>query len=44
MIKDVELVPLQARADDRGYLIKMIRADDPHFTKFGEVYIVGAGL
>lgn len=41
MIQDVKLVALQARVDDRGYLIKMIRADEPHFTKFGEVYIVG---
>jgi dTDP-4-dehydrorhamnose 3,5-epimerase len=41
MIKDVKLVALQARADDRGYLVKMIRADDEHFTRFGEVYIVG---
>lgn len=41
MIKDVQLVELKARVDDRGYLIKMIRADDSHFTRFGEVYIVG---
>lgn len=41
MIKDVKLVELKARVDDRGYLVKMIRADDAHFTKFGEVYIVG---
>jgi dTDP-4-dehydrorhamnose 3,5-epimerase len=41
MIKEVKLVELKARVDDRGYLVKMIRADEPHFTKFGEVYIVG---
>ena len=41
MIKDVRLVELAARVDDRGYLVKMLRADDPHFTTFGEVYIVG---
>jgi dTDP-4-dehydrorhamnose 3,5-epimerase len=41
MIKDVRLVELKARVDDRGYLVKMLRADDPFFTKFGEVYIIG---
>jgi len=41
MIIDVKLVELVTRVDDRGYLVKMLRADDPHFTKFGEVYIVG---
>lgn len=41
MIKDVSLVDLVARTDDRGYLIEIIRATDPHFTKFGQVYLVG---
>ncbi|GBD25937.1 hypothetical protein HRbin30_01264 [bacterium HR30] len=41
MIRDVRLIELKPRVDDRGYLIKVLRADDPHFTKFGEVYIVG---
>ncbi|MCX8073859.1 MAG: dTDP-4-dehydrorhamnose 3,5-epimerase family protein [Candidatus Binatia bacterium] len=41
MIEGVRLIELRARVDDRGYLIKVLRADDPHFTKFGEVYIVG---
>jgi len=40
-IQDVRLIELKPRVDDRGYLIKLLRADDPHFTKFGEVYIVG---
>lgn len=40
-IKDVQLVPLVAHVDDRGYLIEIIRATDPHFTKFGQVYLVG---
>ena len=41
MIKDVAKVDLVARVDDRGYLIELIRATDPHFTKFGQVYLVG---
>jgi len=40
-IEGVELVPLVAHVDDRGYLIEVIRASDPHFTKFGQVYLVG---
>jgi len=42
MIKDVKLVELVARVDDRGYLIEIIRASDNHFTKFGQVYLVGS--
>lgn len=41
MIKDVAVVDLVARVDDRGYLIEILRASDPHFTKFGQVYLVG---
>lgn len=41
MIKDVKLVQLVAHVDDRGYLIEIIRANDDHFTKFGQVYLVG---
>lgn len=41
MIKDVENVPLVAHVDDRGYLIEILRASDPHFAKFGQVYLVG---
>ena len=40
-IHGVALVPLVARTDDRGYLIEILRAVDPHFTKFGQIYIVG---
>ena len=40
-IKDAAFVPLVAHADDRGYLIEIVRAVDPHFTKFGQVYLVG---
>ena len=41
MIDGVKLVPLVAHVDDRGYLIEILRAADPHFTKFGQVYLVG---
>jgi dTDP-4-dehydrorhamnose 3,5-epimerase len=41
MIKDVVFENLVVRSDDRGYLIEILRATDPHFTKFGQVYLVG---
>jgi dTDP-4-dehydrorhamnose 3,5-epimerase len=41
LIKDVAKVDLVAHTDDRGYLIEIIRASDPHFTRFGQVYLVG---
>lgn len=41
MIDGVTLVPLVAHVDDRGYLIEILRATDPHFTQFGQVYLVG---
>ena len=41
MIKDVTQVELVARVDDRGYLVELLRATDPHFTQFGQVYLVG---
>jgi dTDP-4-dehydrorhamnose 3,5-epimerase len=41
MIKDVKLVDLEPRIDDRGYLVEILRASDEHFTKFGQVYLVG---
>jgi dTDP-4-dehydrorhamnose 3,5-epimerase and related enzymes len=41
VIKDVKLVDLVANVDDRGYLIEILRSTDEHFTKFGQVYIVG---
>ena len=42
MIDGVKVVSLVAHVDDRGYLIEIIRATDPHFTKFGQVYLVGS--
>ena len=40
-IHGVALVPLVTHTDDRGYLIEILRAVDPHFTKFGQIYVVG---
>jgi|DewCreStandDraft_2_1066082.scaffolds.fasta_scaffold03500_2 dTDP-4-dehydrorhamnose 3,5-epimerase len=41
VIRDVQNVPLVAHVDDRGYLIEIVRATDPHLPKFGQVYLVG---
>ena len=41
MIDGLKVVPLQVHMDDRGYLMEIIRSVDPHFTKFGQVYLVG---
>jgi len=40
-IKDAAFTPLVAHTDDRGYVIEVLRATDPHYTKFGQVYLVG---
>src|SRR5262245_29323911 len=36
MIQGVQLKPLRRFADDRGYLMELVRADDPFFTEFGQ--------
>jgi len=41
MIKDVKYIELVTHHDDRGYLTEILRASDPHFTQFGQVYMVG---
>jgi dTDP-4-dehydrorhamnose 3,5-epimerase len=41
MIKDVQLISLKTHVDDRGYLLEIVRSDDGHFLKFGQVYLVG---
>ena len=38
MIHDVKITPLKIIADDRGKVMHMLRSDDPHFKKFGEIY------
>lgn len=38
MIDGVQVVPLRRIADERGTVMHMLRATDPHFTEFGEIY------
>ena len=37
-IDGVQLVPLRRIPDERGTIYHMLRADDPHFIQFGEIY------
>ena len=39
MIAGVEVKPLVKHADDRGYLMEILRADDPIFRQFGQAYV-----
>jgi len=38
MIEGVEIIPLKQIPDERGKIMHMLRCDDPHFEKFGEIY------
>ena len=38
MIKGVLVKPLSQIADERGKIMHMLRADEPHFEQFGEIY------
>lgn len=38
MIEGVKIIPLRKIPDERGMIMHMLRADDPHFEKFGEIY------
>lgn len=38
MIDGVQVVPLRRIPDERGTVMHMLRASDPHFTGFGEIY------
>ena len=38
MIDGVRVLPLRRIADDRGAILHMLRRDDPHFERFGEIY------
>ena len=38
MIDGVTVKPLRRIPDERGYIMHMLRADDPEFQKFGEIY------
>lgn len=38
MIEGVQIFPLSRIQDERGVVMRMLRADDPHFVEFGEIY------
>lgn len=38
MIEGVKIIPLKQIPDERGKIMHMLRSNDPHFEKFGEVY------
>jgi dTDP-4-dehydrorhamnose 3,5-epimerase len=38
VLEGVRLFPLLRIPDERGVVMRMLRADDPHFTGFGEIY------
>jgi dTDP-4-dehydrorhamnose 3,5-epimerase len=37
-IHDLRVTPLRRIPDERGAVMHMLRADDPHFQGFGEIY------
>jgi len=39
LIQGVHAKPLKIIADERGYLMEMMRSDDPFFQKFGQSYV-----
>jgi dTDP-4-dehydrorhamnose 3,5-epimerase len=38
MIDGLQVVPLRRIPDERGTVMHMLRATDPHFQQFGEIY------
>lgn len=38
MIEGVNVVPLRQIVDERGKIMHMLKATDPHFAQFGEIY------
>ncbi len=38
MIEGVAIHPLKKIPDERGSVMHMLRCDDPHFDRFGEIY------
>jgi dTDP-4-dehydrorhamnose 3,5-epimerase len=38
MIDGVKIVPLRQIVDERGKIMHMLKATDPHFLRFGEIY------
>lgn len=41
-IHDVRVVPLRRIPDERGTIMHMVKASDPHFLGFGEIYFATA--
>ncbi|MDP2673765.1 MAG: dTDP-4-dehydrorhamnose 3,5-epimerase family protein [Dehalococcoidia bacterium] len=39
MIQGVEIKQLARHADERGFLMELLRSDDPIFTRFGQCYV-----
>lgn len=39
MIDGVQVKRLSKHADERGFLMELLRSDDPIFTKFGQCYV-----
>lgn len=39
MIEGVAVKPLKPIADDRGFLMEILRSDDPLFDRFGQCYV-----
>ena len=37
-IEGVKIIPLKQIVDERGKVMHMLKATDPHFLKFGEIY------
>ena len=42
LIDGVNVKPLKVIPDERGYLMEMLRCDDPFYQKFGQVYLTMA--
>ncbi|MBI4180076.1 dTDP-4-dehydrorhamnose 3,5-epimerase family protein [bacterium] len=38
MIDGIQIIPLKRIPDERGTIFHMMKATDPHFKKFGEIY------
>jgi dTDP-4-dehydrorhamnose 3,5-epimerase len=38
VIEGIRIIPLRQIPDERGTVMHMLRADDPHFDRFGEIY------
>jgi len=38
MIEGVKMIPLKKIMDERGIVMHMLKATDPHFEQFGEIY------